>query len=269
MLITRFRALPAPQSQHFVQGLIDHFFLDVEERIRQVLQPAPRPDPASSSSNSSSSSQPVKSKILAGGTIQASTKPEEMQEGGKQDGFYVPNPNSPGAAVKKKGRAPEALVSKQMKIFREQWAGLGLAFDIALVKGDEELAAAVWRNFMGARGSQGIAYPSTSEDGTPYKFRRAINVAGEVEGYSKLSLEKIRELEEKDDGSGVHDFNPTEADLYLAYPETMAKMVEYVRREVRRLGQMSDEEVKGEMKIGREWVGMEKFMFGSIPKKVD
>lgn len=160
-----------------------------------------------------------------------------------------------------------------MKIFREQWAGLGLAFDLALVKGDEELAAAVWRNLLGARGAQGIAYPSSSSpssvvDGQQTHFKRSINPTAEIEGYSKLSPAKLRELESKDDGSGVHDFAPHQADLYLKYPETMARVVEYVRREVRRLGQMSDEEVRGEMTIGREWVGVEGLAFGRIPKAV-
>ena len=38
----RLRALPAPHGTYFVQGLIDHFFLDVEDRVRAVLQPASR-----------------------------------------------------------------------------------------------------------------------------------------------------------------------------------------------------------------------------------
>lgn len=33
----RFRALPASHGRHFVQGLIDHFFFDVEDRLRAVL----------------------------------------------------------------------------------------------------------------------------------------------------------------------------------------------------------------------------------------
>lgn len=249
------RALPAPEAQHLVQGLIDHFFLDVEDRIREVLQPAtPRAvsSPSSSSSSDSTSSS------------------QETQPVSKQDSFYAEKSNS-STAPKKKGKAPEALVTKQMKIFREQWAGLSLAFDLALVKGDEELAAAVWRNLLGARGAQGIAYPSSSSsvvDGQQTHFKRSINPTAEIEGYSKLSPAKLRELESKDDGSGVHDFAPHQADLYLKYPETMARVVEYVRREVRRLGQMSDEEVRGEMTIGREWVGVEGLAFGRIPKAV-
>ena len=56
------------QQLIYLLGLVDHFFLDVEDRIRQALS----------------------------------------------------------------RKAPERLVTRQMKIFREQWAGLGLAFDYAL-----------------------------------------------------------------------------------------------------------------------------------------
>jgi len=58
------------------------------------------------------------------------------------------------------------------QILREQWHGLGLACDIALMTGDKDMASAVWRNLLGARGAHGIAYPeapstpSTPEDPT-------------------------------------------------------------------------------------------------------
>ena len=89
LLTVRLRALPTPHGTNYVQGLIDHFFLDVEDRIR--------------------------------------------------------------AALSKK--APERVVTRQMKIFREQWNGLGLTLDYALGlsspysptprnDGDAEMAAA-------------------------------------------------------------------------------------------------------------------------------
>ena len=50
--------------------------------------------------------------------------------------FYEP-PNLSGLP---KGNAPERLVTRQMKIMKEQWAGLGLSMDVALLKGDAEMA---------------------------------------------------------------------------------------------------------------------------------
>ena len=115
-----------------VSGLIDHFFLHVEDRIRQALS----------------------------------------------------------------RKAPERLVSRQMKIFREQWVGLGLSLDYSLglsspsaqalagpkaADADAEMAAAIWRNFLGARGAQGIVDPG--------RTRHAVNISGEY-GKEKLSKEK-------------------------------------------------------------------------------
>ena len=45
MLTVRLRALPGPHGKHYIQALIDHFFYDVEDRIRAVLQPTVRPQP--------------------------------------------------------------------------------------------------------------------------------------------------------------------------------------------------------------------------------
>jgi cytochrome b pre-mRNA-processing protein 3 len=120
-----------------------------------------------------------------------------------------------------------------MKIFKEQWAGLGMAFDLALVKGDMELAGAVWRNFLGARGACGIIYadPQTK----PY-FRRSVNLVGGSDAAVKeLDRKGLQAEESRDDKSGVHDFPPEMADEYVAFPETMFTLVEYVRRELVRL----------------------------------
>lgn len=203
MLTVRFRALPEPHGRHYEQGLIDHFFLDIEDRIRTVLQPPAEPtDPYTFHTN-----------------------------------FY-PSPDFTEGKKKRK-RAPDRLVTKQMKIFKEQWAGMGLAFDLALLKGDMEMAAAVWRNLLGARGAQGITYPSPSS--TSPKYRRTVNlVGGEVVDVSKLNVEKE---ETTDDGSGVHDFPPEDADRYLLYPTVMLGIVGYVRRELVRLQAVSDEQI--------------------------
>ena len=58
-------------------------------------------------------------------------------------------------------------------------------------------------------------------------------------------LEALEAEEAKDDGSGVHDFAPTEAGLYVQYPELMADIVAYCRRELVRLESIPDELVMG------------------------
>ena len=226
MLTVRLRALPAEHGKHYQQALIDHFFIDIEDRIRAVLQPSPKPiDPYTF--NTSFYSNPN----APSSNSNTTTTPTSSEDGGKQQ------------QKKRLSRAPDRIVTQQMKIFKEQWAGMGLSLDLGLVKGDMELAGAIWRNLLGARGAQGIAYPNTSSSSsssTPH-FRRSINlVGGEVINVSKVDFEKE---ETKDDGSGVHDFAPEEADKYLAYPEVMLDVVDYLRREIARLDKVSDESI--------------------------
>ncbi|XP_006455853.1 hypothetical protein AGABI2DRAFT_187987 [Agaricus bisporus var. bisporus H97] len=242
LLTVRLRALPKEHGRHYIQALIDHYFLDIEDRIRAVLQPP---------------SNPISPYTFI-------------------SPFYI-NPNTPklsnpssssssnDTSPKNKGRnrAPDRIVTRQMKIFKEQWAGLGLSFDLALVRGDAEMAGAVWRNLLGARGSRGIAYPTTdAADGqetnqTPIPFRRAVNlVGGEVVNVAKIDIEKE---ETKDDGSGVHDFPPSEIDKYVQYPELMFDIVSYIRRELVRLEKVSDHDI-----MSGDW---QKLRFGPVKQE--
>lgn len=210
--------------------LSDHFFIDIEDRIRTVLQPSLKP-----------------------------TQPYTFETS-----FYInpnapPNTPTPDGKQKPLSRARDRIVTQQMKIFKEQWAGMGLSFDLGLVKGDMELAGAIWRNLLGARGAQGIAYPNTSSSTSTPHFRRSVNlVGGEVIDVSKVDFEKE---EAKDDGSGVHDFAPEEADKYLTYPEIMLDIVAYLRREIARLDKVSDETI-----INGDW---EKLAFGRVKYRND
>ncbi|THU98564.1 hypothetical protein K435DRAFT_777441 [Dendrothele bispora CBS 962.96] len=222
MLTVRLRALPQPHGKFHVQFLIDHFFLDIEDRIRAILQPAVPPTPPYTFSSS----------------------------------FYV-NPNVPKDGKLKRGsRAPERLITRQMKIFREQWMGMGMSFDLGIATDDMEMAAAVWRNLLGARGAQGIAYPDSGSS-SPNRFHRAVNlVGGVVENVEKVDFDKE---EARDDGSGVHDYAPEEADKYLRYPGLMVDIVSYIRRELCRLEAISDEEImQGSVEV---------LKFGSIKGK--
>lgn len=233
LLTVRLRALPNPQSQQIIQGLIDHFFLDVEERIRAVLQPGlVAPDPS---------------------TLQTT--------------FYsIPKAiESRSEKAKVKGSAPERLDSQQMKILREQWTGMGMSLDLGLVKGDAEMAGAVWRNLLGARGARGILLLSQqSTDAQRAQFHRNINPAGEIEKFGKMEPQVIEAEEAKDDGSGVHDFGPNESDQYVRYPETMVTLVSYLRREVMRLEGVSNEAILGPLKPGTERQGVADLRFGSV-----
>jgi cytochrome b pre-mRNA-processing protein 3 len=247
MLTTRLRALSAPHGQAYIQGLIDHFFFDVEDRVRQVLRPRSQLAPASPTNTS---------------TTTSTTKPPRAAS------FYNSNsatsPDSPDATtIKKRGRTSEALVTKQMKVFREQWAGLGLSLDLALAQGsDAVLAGSIWRNLLGARGAQGFALalsPSQSSPTSPMpEFRRAVNQARMSE------TERTRE-ERRDDGSGVHDFGPEHRDAYVRFPETMLVLTAYVRAEVARLANIPDERIMGAgAALGREAVGVETLRFKKI-----
>ena len=228
MLTVRLRALPAEHGKHYQQALIDHFFIDIEDRIRTVLQPPPKP-----------------------------TKPYTFETSFYSNPNAPPNAPSPDGKPKPSSRAPDRIVTQQMKIFKEQWAGMGLSLDLGLVKGDMELAGAIWRNLLGARGAQGIAYPNTSSSTSTPHFRRSVNlVGGEVINVSKVDFEKE---EAKDDGSGVHDFTPEEADKYLTYPEVMLDVVDYLRREIARLDKVSDETI-----INGDWT---KLAFGQVKQK--
>ncbi|KAL6303177.1 hypothetical protein BKA93DRAFT_789622 [Sparassis latifolia] len=232
LLTVRLRALPPPHGMNHIQALIDHFFLDIEDRVRAVLQPA---SPASS----------VPTTPYSQGPYTPTTE------------FYtIANAD---AQTEKRARAPERLVTTQMKIFREQWAGMGLSFDVGLLRGDAEMAGAIWRNFLGARGARGIVYPSAGEE-KPF-FRRTVNLAGG-------EVEKVRgplEAEEaRDDGSGVHDYAPTEVDKYVAYPELMAALVAYIRRELMRLERIPDAQILGPGVVGRDGEGVRDLRFGRV-----
>jgi len=52
-------------------------------------------------------------------------------------------------------KAPERVIKDYMKEMRDQWSGAGLAFDLGLVGSDAELSGAVWRNIFAARGLDG------------------------------------------------------------------------------------------------------------------
>ncbi|KAI0816065.1 hypothetical protein BC628DRAFT_1405762 [Trametes gibbosa] len=264
LLTVRLRALPAPHGTNYVQGLIDHFFIDVEDRVRAVLQPV-SPNSYAPPQNlvpytRATAFYRIANRAANAANVEAAAAATATGSAGAGSGKMRP-----------RGRAPESLVSRQMKIFKEQWAGMGMSFDLGLVRSDTELAAAVWRNLLGGRGAQGIAYTAASSSASASSpapaFRRTVNFAGgEVEKLSKMAkLRGALEAEERrDDGSGVHDYPPSQADRYVAYPERMAVVVEYVRRELVRLEQVSDADIIGQGVIGTESLGLDVLRFGPV-----
>lgn len=149
-----------------------------------------------------------------------------------------------------------------MQILKEQWAGLGMALDLGLAMGDAEMAGAVWRNLLGARGARGIPYSISPG------FRRSINplTGGKMSAARLKLLERGIESEEaKDDNSGVADYSKDQLDKYVAYPELMMDIVAYIYRELKRLEGISDDDVLGISKeLGREGRGIEVLEFGKI-----
>ncbi|KDQ54851.1 hypothetical protein JAAARDRAFT_181526 [Jaapia argillacea MUCL 33604] len=239
LLTVRFRALPPSHGQYYVQGLIDHFFLDVEDRMRALLQPV--------------------SYAASGRTPPSSTfyhiPADQVAE--------VPDGGDLKTGKRPKGNAPETLITRQMKIFREQWAGMGMALDLGLAKGDTELAGAIWRNLLGARGANGIMLPTPSEGAENPVFRRSINIT-DSKAKSFKSETELRAAESQDDLSGVHDYFPEEADKYLAYPELMETLVVYIRRELVRLEKIGDDKVMSAHKPGMEYEHLGKLKFGRV-----
>ena len=55
-----------------------------------------------------------------------------------------------------------------------------------------------------------------------------------------------------------------EVDKYVAYPEVMATVVEYVRRELVRLERIPDEAIIGKGQFGTESEGLEQMKFGPV-----
>jgi len=151
-----------------------------------------------------------------------------------------------------------------MRVLKEQWAGLGMSFDLGLINGDVEMAGAVWRNLLGARGARGIPIGTNAGN----TFRRSVNpLGGSARNSAIKMLESGLEQEEsKDDGSGVHDYPPDQLDQYVKYPELMVDIIAYVRRELKRLEAISDEEIIGQVKggLGKESEGIPLLKFGQV-----
>ncbi|KZT21610.1 hypothetical protein NEOLEDRAFT_1181613 [Neolentinus lepideus HHB14362 ss-1] len=91
-----------------------------------------------------------------------------------------------------------------------------------------------------SRAALGIVYVDYDGSGAQTVFRRSVNPTDSNVKKISDSLAALEAAETKDNLSGVHDYASNEADKYLAYPELMKTLAEYVRKELVHLGRLSD-----------------------------
>jgi cytochrome b pre-mRNA-processing protein 3 len=206
LLTVRLRSLPKPAGQHHTQALIDHFFYDIEDRIRLVLRAHPSRGPSLPLSiPSSSPSSP--------------TRPPSGDGSALEPFYTTPQGNLDANGKPIRQYAPERLVTQQMRVLKEQWSGLTLSLDLGLIRGDAELAGAIWRNFLGARGAKGIVLPwegMTKEEDEAY-YRRAVNAVGSDGEVKKVEKRGLEVEEKSEDYSGVSDYRPSEVPLCFKF----------------------------------------------------
>lgn len=115
-------------------------------------------------------------------------------------------------------KCPERIIKTQMVDLRNQWNGTTLSYDVALMKGDAELAAAIWRNVFAARGEKAYKEKDLSEE------ERAKRV----------------EARRKD-----NDPEAIEGTVLEDLPHLIFMYVAHLRRELQRLERVGDEAMLG------------------------
>ncbi|EJT98266.1 hypothetical protein DACRYDRAFT_24724 [Dacryopinax primogenitus] len=114
-------------------------------------------------------------------------------------------------------RCPERILRTHLIDCRSQWAGMTLALDLGLIGSDVQLAGALWRNVFDARGGKEVHVPGAKW--TYHRFPAA---------EATLALEADQELKQA-------------AELEL--PRLLYLWTAFVRREVKRLEAIKDEDV--------------------------
>jgi cytochrome b pre-mRNA-processing protein 3 len=134
------------------------------------------------------------------------------------------------------------LVKGYLKDMHQQQRGalIGLDQGLASTTDDVHLAQALWRNLWGGGGFEGDVA------GVKRKIRGIDRtMKGEdpsEEGAPEMALDQS--LLHSTDGSAPSSNDPLAAQHpELAYPQQLARLTLYVRREVRRLGQISDQDI--------------------------
>lgn len=131
-------------------------------------------------------------------------------------------------------KCPERIIKNSMIDLRNQWNGTTISYDVALMRGDAELASAVWRNIFAGRGEK--AYKEKDLSGQEReKLVEARRKDNDPEAFVGAlgSAEDVKVLEE--------------------LPGLVVMYVAHVRRELKRLEGVSDEMIlDGEMgRFGR------------------
>jgi cytochrome b pre-mRNA-processing protein 3 len=134
----------------------------------------------------------------------------------------------------------ERVVRKYMDDMGQQWKGAGVGLDAIMGMGakdsgsDVELAAWIWRNLFQAKSILSVP-PAPSEASRPgmtiAPFVKAMGEATPVD-IAEATNEALKK---------ANDFGPVAGDL--EFVETLETIVRFARREVNRLGRVSDEDV--------------------------
>jgi cytochrome b pre-mRNA-processing protein 3 len=174
LIRARYRALPKSHANIYEQELVNHFFIDVEHRMRVALANKP----------------------------------------------------------------PERIIKGYMNEMRDQWNGATFSYDLGLVSSDSEMSAAIWRNVFAGRGLDGKGevvgkHGKTSMDPRP------------VQSTSTSSSSPSPSLT-ADSTQDSLSRPTTLSDTTLAeLPFHLYVFTAYIRRELRRLDFISDEDVIG------------------------
>lgn len=137
------------------------------------------------------------------------------------------DPPSPGP------RTSERTITSYMKEYRELWNGSQLAYDVGLIGGDWEMAGAIWRNLFDARGWD-LPDPLQPGSSTP----ESSTLPQETQQGSSAPGSKLGERE------GIEQ-PPLESLPYNIY-----QLTAFVRRELKRLEDIPDEEIFEDIRIG-------------------
>lgn len=112
-------------------------------------------------------------------------------------------------------KCPERIIKDQMLDLRDQYNGSTASYDVALVGSDMDLATAIWRNVFAARGEK--AY---KEQDLPEEERE------------RRIAERQKENDPEADGAPFEDI-----------PRLLHMYVAHLRRELKRLENLSDKDV--------------------------
>jgi cytochrome b pre-mRNA-processing protein 3 len=133
--------------------------------------------------------------------------------------------------------------------------------------GDKDMASMIWRNFLGARGAQGIAYPDPDVlyGKVPSPDTSAKTLDPTTAGIVDFEGTCLRRHTSVTVGNLLHLWTPGSAvDQYIRYPELMLLLTCYIRRELTRLGNITDTAI-----LGGEGSGMVELVMGPQNDEVD